>query len=186
MSLDGYSPPRSSSDRTFQQPLAHGLRETAVPLHRQLCACYEPLVGLSSSTQIGDGSGPLSGGTRPSWHEQMIVVGYGRISDREKRVTSAISTEHPARRAIRIIGPKRSRPTGKSAGLKHSGRLPFPNPAETDPRNSIAEMGISGSMPAMRIYCTARRSGVRAGEEAGSSGRGNSSAAEVGGGACGL
>jgi hypothetical protein len=24
----------------------------------------------------------------------MIVVGYGRISDREKRVTSAISTEH--------------------------------------------------------------------------------------------
>jgi hypothetical protein len=89
-----------------------GLCETAAPFHRSRRAYYEPLVGLSCSTPIGDGSGPLSQRTRSSWHEQMIVVGYGRISDREKRVTSAISTEHLARRPIRIIAPKRSRPTG--------------------------------------------------------------------------
>jgi hypothetical protein len=98
MSLDGYLPPRTSSDRTFQRSTYHdesaGLRETAAPFHRSWRACYGPLVGSSCSTPIGDGSGPLSRRTRSSWREQMIVVGYGRISDREKRVTSAISTEH--------------------------------------------------------------------------------------------
>jgi hypothetical protein len=33
----------------------------------------------------------------------MIVVGYGRISDREKRVTSAISTGHLAMSMARFM-----------------------------------------------------------------------------------
>ncbi|HEX3417394.1 MAG TPA: hypothetical protein VHT21_13460 [Stellaceae bacterium] len=33
---------------------------------------------------------------------------------------------------------------------------------ETDPRNSIAEMGISGSMPAMRMYFIALRDHIAA------------------------
>jgi hypothetical protein len=41
---------------------------------------------------------PLSRGTRWCCHKQMIVVGYRRISDREKPVASAISTKHLARR----------------------------------------------------------------------------------------
>ena len=46
---------------------------------------------------------PLSRGTRWCCHKQMIVVGYGRISDGEKRVTSAISTEHPVMSMARFM-----------------------------------------------------------------------------------
>ena len=50
----------------------------------------------------------------------MIVVGYGRISDGEKRVTSAISTEHLARSPIRL--PIRKTAWPNAAGVE-SGRV---------------------------------------------------------------
>lgn len=52
---------------------------------------------------------------------------------------------------------------GDRASLGRSGPAWYDRKSEeTEPRNSITEMGISGSMPAMRIYFIALRDHIAA------------------------